>query len=57
MQHGVQAGTPEYMSPEQANLDARDVDASSDVSRDDLSPHPDGILARLLHEAEILIEG
>jgi serine/threonine protein kinase len=29
--HGVLAGTPEYMSPEQANLDARDVDASSDV--------------------------
>ncbi|HEY7336909.1 MAG TPA: protein kinase [Bryobacteraceae bacterium] len=30
-QHGLLAGTPEYMSPEQANLDARDVDASSDV--------------------------
>jgi len=30
-QHGVLAGTPEYMSPEQTNLDARDVDASSDV--------------------------
>ena len=30
-QCGVLAGTPEYMSPEQANLDARDVDASSDV--------------------------
>jgi serine/threonine protein kinase len=30
-QHGILAGTPEYMSPEQANLDARDVDASSDV--------------------------
>ena len=29
--HGILAGTPEYMSPEQANLDARDVDASSDV--------------------------
>jgi serine/threonine protein kinase/WD40 repeat protein len=30
-QHGILAGTPEYMSPEQAKLDARDVDASSDV--------------------------
>jgi WD40 repeat protein len=30
-QHGILAGTPEYMSPEQANLNARDVDASSDV--------------------------
>jgi WD40 repeat protein/tRNA A-37 threonylcarbamoyl transferase component Bud32 len=29
--HGVLAGTPEYMSPEQASLNARDVDASSDV--------------------------
>jgi WD40 repeat protein/serine/threonine protein kinase len=28
---GVLAGTPEYMSPEQASLNARDVDASSDV--------------------------
>ena len=30
-QRGILAGTPEYMSPEQANLDSRDVDASSDV--------------------------
>jgi tRNA A-37 threonylcarbamoyl transferase component Bud32 len=29
--HGILAGTPEYMSPEQTNLDMRDVDASSDV--------------------------
>jgi len=29
-QHGILAGTPEYMSPEQAK-DAREVDASSDV--------------------------
>jgi serine/threonine protein kinase len=30
-QQGILAGTPDYMSPEQANLDARDIDASSDV--------------------------